>query len=119
MDPHFGQGRKVGADQCLEPLRVLLVRAVSPQELISEIDHDLTHQGAAFRVLRIPFARNFDGRQQVFFAVRPHHTDGQLAAREHDRLPKIGQHETQRTGRVGHGVCAVQHHKPIVTIPSR
>ena len=119
MDPHFRQCREIRAHQGLEALGVLLVGAVAPDELVPEVDDHLPDQRAPLGIRRIPLGRNLDGGQQVFLAVRAEHPNGQLAAGEHDRFAEIGQHETEGTGRVGHGVGSVEHHKAIVAVAAQ
>ena len=119
MDPHFGQCRKIRAHQGLEALGILLVGSVAPDELIPEVDDHLPDQRATLGVRRIPLGRDLDGGQQVFLAVRAEHPNGQLAAGEHHGFAEIGQHETEGTGRVGHGVGSMEHHKAIVTVPAQ
>ena len=47
-------------------------------------------------------------RDEVLSTVLADLADGQLASREHHRFGQTGQHERERRGGVGHGVCAMQ-----------
>ena len=119
MNPNLGQGGEVGARHGLEPFGILLVCTVAAQQFIPEVDDHLAHQGATLRIARVPFGRDLDGGQQVFLSIGPQHPDGQLAAGQHHRLAEVGQHETQGTGGVGHGVRPVEDHEPVIAVAAQ
>ena len=52
-------------------------------------------------------------RDEVFLAVGAHLADGELRAGDYHGLAEIFEHEAERRGRKGHGVCAVEYHESV------
>ena len=78
-----------------------------------EENADLRHTGCAIGTCG---SRNLNGSDEVLLTVGTQHADRKLAASEDDGLCQTLEHETERRGCKGHGVCAVQYDKAIKSV---
>ena len=106
------QRRIVVALEGIEVVGAHLCRAVAaPEIVLEEYGHLLNHRACA-----VSGGGNLYGRNQVLLAVGANLADGELRAGDYHRFGQIDEHERQGRGRVGHGVCAVEHDKSVIHV---
>ena len=97
----------------IELLGALLRGAVAAQQMTSEVDADLGHEGMTLGILG---SGDLDSGDEVFLAVGAQLTDGQLGAREDDGLREVLKHIGEGRGGIGHRVGAMEHHESVVVV---
>ena len=97
----------------VELLGALLRGAVAAQQVASEADAHLGHEGSALGILR---RGDLDGGDEVLLAVGAELSDGQLRAGEDDGLREVLEHVGEGRGSVGHRVGAVEHDEAVVVV---
>ena len=112
-DAGGGEQRVVGRLEGVETRGVDLDAAVAAEQLRIEADAHFRHHRPPVRILG---RGDLHGGDEVLLAVRAGLPDGQLAAREDDRLAQVLEHEAQGGGGVGHRVRAVQDHEAVVVV---
>ena len=111
VDANLGQGRIVVGAERVERLGATLGGAVGAEQPVLEVERYLGYCGTSADL----GAGDFDRRDEVFAAVGAQHADGNLAPCEDHGFGEVLEQETQRRGRIGHGVGAVQHDEAVVT----
>ena len=84
------QMRQVERIEGIEALAVDLRGAISAQQLAAEIDANFGHAGASVGVLGCSY---LDARDEVLTTISAQLVDGQLRAREDNRLCQVLKHE--------------------------
>ena len=97
----------------VEAVGRLLGGPVAPEQLPSEIDAHLGHDGAPVGMV---VGGQFDARHQVLFAVGAQLPYGQLTSCEDDRLGEVLEHEGESRGGECHGVGAVEDDESVVVV---
>lgn len=113
VDAHLGQRRIVERAEGIEILRIDFGGTVAAHQLVLEEDADFGHHG---RAVGAAGGGYLDGGDEVLLAVGTQHADGQLRTGQDDGFRQILEHEAQGTGRVGHGVGAVQDDETVVVV---
>ena len=110
VDADFGQRRVVVGTEGAQGFGAAFGGAVGAEKPVLEIERHFGDLGP------VADARSgdFDGRDEVLAPVGAQHADRDLAPGENHRFAEVFEHETQRRGRVGHGVGAVQDYEAVV-----
>ena len=111
VDADLGQRRVIVGAEGAQRFGAAFGGAVGPEQAVLEVERHFGDDGTAVDA----GSGDFDGRDEVLAAVGAQDADGDLAAGEDHGLGEVFQQETQRRGRIGHRVGAVQDDESVVS----